>query len=156
MSDSAADDLATRVAAKMLRDDAFSRWLGVEIVEAAARRSVLRMTVRDEMVNGFGICHGGVTYALADSALAFACNSHGAVTVAIENSIGYPNAVHVGDTLVATAEPESVGRRIASYRITVANQRGLAVAHFRGTVYDTGRPHFPDDAPDAVQASRNE
>jgi acyl-CoA thioesterase len=136
-----AQSLAQSVVAKMLADDAFSRALGMEVVEVAPRRAVVRMTVRDDMVNGFGICHGGATFALADSALAFASNSHGNVTVSIENSIGYPAAARVGDVLTAACEPESAGRRVGFYRVAVTNQRGEPVAHFRGTVYDTGRPH---------------
>jgi acyl-CoA thioesterase len=141
---STADDLARRVVDKLVADDAFSRWLGIEIVEAAARRSVIRMTVRAEMTNGFGICHGGVTFAFADSALAFACNSHGSLTVALENNIGFPTAVHVGDVLTAVAEADAVKRRAGFYSVTVTNQRDEPVAFFRGTVYDTGRPHFPE------------
>jgi acyl-CoA thioesterase len=144
---SAADDLARRVVDKLLADDAYSRWLGVEIVEAAAQRSVIRMTVRTEMVNGFGICHGGITFAFADSALAFACNSHGSLTVALENNIGFPSAVRVGDVLTAVATADSVKRRVGFYRVTVTNQDDEAVAHFRGTVYDTGRAHFAEVAP---------
>ena len=135
--------LAESVVAHMLAGDAFTRALGMQVLEIAPRRAVVRLTVRDDMVNGFGICHGGVTFALADSALAFACNSHGTVTVALENNIGFPAAVGVGDVLTATAEAESVQRRVAFYCVTVATQTGLTVAIFRGTVYDTGRPHFP-------------
>jgi acyl-CoA thioesterase len=136
-----AQALAERIVADMLDGDAFSRWLGVDVVEIAPRRAVVRMTVRADMVNGFGICHGGVTFSLADSALAFASNTHGSVTVSIENSIGYPAAARVGDVLTATCEPESAGRRVAFYRVVVVRQDGAPVAHFRGTVYDTGRPH---------------
>jgi acyl-CoA thioesterase len=139
-----ADGLARRVVDKLIADDAFSRWLGIEIVEAAFRRSVIRMTVRAEMANGFGICHGGVTFAFADSALAFACNSHGTLTVALENNIGFPAAVRVGDVLTAVADADTVKRRAGFYRVAVTNQDGETVAIFRGTVYDTGRPHFPD------------
>ena len=138
-------DEARRVAeatvAHMLRGDAFSRALGMEVLLVEPRKSVVRLTVRADMVNGFGRCHGGVTYSLADSALAFACNSHGSVTMAIENSIGYSAAVNVGDVLTASAEAESTGRRVSFYRVTVTNQDGEPVAHFRGTVYDTGKPH---------------
>lgn len=142
MHDPDADALARRVVDKLMADDAFSRWLGIEIVEAAAGRSVIRMTVRAEMVNGFGICHGGVTYSLADSALALACNSHGTLTVALENGIGYPAAARIGDVLTATAVEESRQRRVGFYHITVTNQRDESVAIFRGTVYDTQKPHF--------------
>ena len=138
---STADDLARRVADKLLVTDAFSRWLGIELVDVGAHRCVIRMTVRDEMVNGFGTCHGGITFAFADSALAFASNTRGTVAMSIENAIGYPAAVHPGDVLTAVAAPDTPGRRIGFYRVTVTNQHDVAVAHFRGTVYDTGRPH---------------
>ena len=142
MSDAAeAQGLAERVVAGMLAADPFSRWLGVELLSLGPHRAALRMRVRDEMANGFGVCHGGVTFALADSALAFASNTRGTVTVSIENAIGYPAAVRPGDVLTARCEPDTPGRRVGFYRVTVHNQHDEAVAHFRGTVYDTGRPH---------------
>ena len=140
--------LAERVVERMMAADAFSRWLGVEVRDVAPGRCVVVMTVRPEMVNGFGVCHGGVTFALADSALAFACNSRGGVTMSIENSIGYPAPARPGDVLTAVAERESGGRRVGFYRVAVTNQRGEPVGHFRGTVYDTGQPHFPGPATD--------
>ena len=133
--------LAEAVVRGMLARDEFSRWLGIEAVEIAPRRSVVRMTVRQEMVNGFGVAHGGIAYSLADSALAFACNTHGAVTVAVENSIGYPEKVGVGDVLTATAEEDSTTNRLMVYRVMVRNQRDAVVATFRGTVYKTQKPH---------------
>lgn len=132
---------AEAVVQGMLDRDAFSRWLGIEPVEIAPRRSVIRMTVRAEMVNGFGVAHGGIAYSLADSALAFACNTHGRVTVAVENSIGYPEKVGVGDVLTATAEEDGAANRLMFYRVLVRNQRGAVVATFRGTVYKTRTPH---------------
>ena len=140
MSDDA-QAVAERVVAGMLARDAYSRWLGVELRAVGPGRCELAMTVRDDMVNGFGVCHGGVTFGLADSALAFACNSRGGVTMSIENSIGYPAPARPGDVLTAVAEAESAGRRVGFYRVSVTNQRGEPVGHFRGTVYDTGRPH---------------
>jgi acyl-CoA thioesterase len=94
---------AERVVKGMIAKDAFSEWLGIEALEIAPRRSTLRMTVRNEMVNGFGVGHGGIAYSLADSALAFACNTRGTINVAIDNSISYPAAVTVGDVLTAVA-----------------------------------------------------
>lgn len=141
-SDGPADqELAERVVRGMLAKDAFSEWLGIEAVEIAPRRSILRMTVRPEMVNGFGVSHGGIVYSLADSALAFASNTHGRVTVAIENSISYPQPVSVGDTLTAVAEEESSSNRLGFYRVSVRNQHGVIVAIFRGTVFMTNRDH---------------
>jgi acyl-CoA thioesterase len=133
--------LAERVVRGMLAKDAFSEWLGIEAIEIAPRRSTLRMTVRGEMVNGFGVSHGGIVYSLADSALAFACNTHGKVTVAIENAISYPQPVVVGDVLTAVAEEESFTNRLGFYRVTVRNQNEVKVAIFRGTVYKTDRQH---------------
>jgi len=136
-------ELAERVVNGMMARDEFSRWLGIEVVRIAPDASTTRMKVRPEMVNGFGVAHGGIAYSLADSALAFAANTHGKITVAIENSIGYPAAVHVGDVLTAVAELESSTKRLAFFRVTVSNQGGATVGVFRGTVYKTEKEHLP-------------
>ncbi len=102
---------ADAIVRHMLAHDAFSRWLGVEILELKPARVTLRMAVRQDMTNGFGVCHGGVTFAFADSALAFASNTGGQVTVSIENSMTYPAAVRVGDVLLAEAEQEASSRQ---------------------------------------------
>ena len=125
----------------MLVHDAFTRWLGAEVVEVAIGRCTLRMTVRDEMVNGFGVAHGGIAYSFADSAMAFACNGAGRVTVALDTSMSYPAAVMVGDQLVAVAEEESATSKLAFYRVVVRKQDDTIVALFRGTVYRTQRRH---------------
>ena len=135
-----AQALAERCVRTMLEGDRFTAWMGMEVVETAPRRSVVAMTIRPEMVNGFGVCHGGVTFSLADSALAFASNTHGRVTMSIENSIRYPRPSHVGDRLTAVAEAEHVGGRIGYYRVTVTKQDGELVGLFRGTVYVTDKP----------------
>lgn len=133
--------LAERVVSGMLARDEFSRWLGLEAVEVAPGRSVCRMRVRDEMVNGLGVAHGAIVFALADSAFAFACNTGGRVTLSIENSIAYPAPVRVDDELTATAEAEAQGRRLGYYRVVVTNQEGSTVGLFRGAAYATERPH---------------
>ncbi len=133
--------LAEGVVAGMLARDAFSGWLGVELASLSPGRATVRLTVRDDMLNGFGVCHGGVTYALADSALAFASNTHGRVTMSIDNAISYPAPVHRGDRLVAAALEEHATGRLAFYTVRVTNQDDLTVALFRGTVYRTSRPH---------------
>jgi acyl-CoA thioesterase len=137
--------VAESVVRQLLERDAFSRWLGIEVLEIAPRRSVCRLTVREEMMNGFGVAHGGIAYALADSALAFACNTGGHVTMAIANSIGYPEAVRVGDVLVASATEESASNRLGFYSVSVRNQHEVVVATFRGTVYRTRREHASHD-----------
>lgn len=134
--------LAEDVVRLMMARDEFSRSLGMSVVEVAPRRSTVRLTVRPDMVNGFGVCHGAVTYALADSALAFACNTHGRVTMAIENSIGYPAAVKVGDVLTAVAVEDSATNRLGFYSVKVTNQGGVVVATFRGTVFRTQIAHL--------------
>lgn len=139
MSD--AQKLADHVVRGMLDRDAFSEWLGIQVIETAPARSTVRLTVRPEMVNGFGVSHGGIAYSLADSALAFASNTHGKVTVAIENSISYPMAARVGDVLTAVAEEEGATNKLGFYRVVVRNQRQEIVSTFRGTVYKTERQH---------------
>ena len=135
--------LAERVVAGMMDADAFSRWLGVEVLAVAPHRATIRMTVRAEMTNGFGVCHGGVTFALADSALAFASNTRGRVTMSVENGISYPAPVHAGDVLTAEATPEAGGQRVRFFRVLVRRQDGATVAVFRGTVYQTSRALLP-------------
>jgi len=136
-----AQQLAERVVGSMVASDAFSRWLGIEVIEIAPRRSTCRLTVREEMVNGFGVTHGGIAFSLADSAFAFACNTHGTVTVSIENSITYPAPVAVGDVLTAVAIEDAASGRLSYYSAEVRNQRDEIVALFRGTAFKTGKPH---------------
>lgn len=129
----------------MMAADAFSRWLGIKILAVGPRQATVSMRVRDEMVNGFGVSHGGIVYSLADSALAFASNTHGRVTVSIENSITYPHPVMAGDELVAIAEEESASNRLGYFRVTVKRSDGTIVALFRGTVYKTKTDFFSRD-----------
>lgn len=140
---SAPDDqaLAERIVAAMVERDAFSRWLGIEVLEVAPRRSTCRLMVRDDMVNGFGVTHGGIAFSLADSAFAFACNTNGNVTVSIENAITYPAPIQVGDVLTAVAREDAASRRLGYYSAVVTNQRGDVVALFRGTAFRTEREH---------------
>ena len=137
------EDRARAVVARMLELDAFSRWLGIEVLDVGVGRSVCRMTIRNDMANGFGTLHGGALFTLADSALAFAVNSDGMVTVAIDCTISYPAAVRVGDILTATAEQDATSRRLGFCAVTLRNQNEAVVGHFRGTVYRTTTPHFP-------------
>ncbi len=141
MSDEQA--LAERVVSAMMAKDAFSRWLGLEVLDVRPSGATVRMEVRPEMQNGFGVCHGAIPFALADSALAFASNTHGKITLSIENSITYPKAIAVGDVLVATADEESATKRLAFYRVAVERGNEI-VALFRGTVYRTSQPLIAD------------
>ena len=143
-SDQGAQALAERVVAHMLEHDEFSRWLGLEVTHLAPNAATVRMTVRPEMVNGFGVCHGGIAFSLADSALAFASNTHGRLTVSIENSIRYPAAIMPGDVLTAAAVELSASRRLAYFDVTVRKSNGDIVGLFKGTVYRTSHDHFPE------------
>jgi acyl-CoA thioesterase len=129
------------VVSHLLARDAFSQWMGVRVLETEAKRSVLEMTVRDDMVNGFGTMHGGVLFAFADSAFAFATNAGGLLSVAVDCSISYPVACRPGDRLRAVAIEQSTTNRLAFCEVTVTNQDDVAVGYFRGTVYRTTRPH---------------
>jgi acyl-CoA thioesterase len=142
---SAEQTLAERLVAAMRNRDGFSAWLELEVIALAPKTCTVRMAVRREMLNGFGVCHGGVTYALADSALAFASNTHGRVTMSVDNGISYVATVALGDVLTAVAEEESVAGRLAFYRVMVRKQDGATVAIFRGTVYRTDRELVPGE-----------
>ncbi len=130
--------LATKVVDRMMEKDFFSQWLGIERLEDDAGKSVLQLKVRKEMLNGFGIAHGGITYCLADSALAFACNSHGRKTVSVETSISHTKPLHEGDIITACAEEETKSNKIGVYRVIVKREAEI-VAVFKGVVYRTSK-----------------
>lgn len=137
-------ELAEKVVNHMMEQDKFSQWLGIECKVIEAGKSVLQMTIRDEMINGFGIVHGGIAFSFADSALAFASNAYGRLSVALECSISFPAPVHVGDVLTATAEQISLTNKIGVYNIIITNQKNTKVAFFKGTVYRTSKEYFPE------------
>lgn len=126
----------------MMADDAFSQWLGIEVIGIKPGFAKLRMSIRPEMVNGFSVSHGGIAFSLADSALAFASNSYGRVALALENNISFTRKVNAGDELTATTEELSLGNRIAVYNVEVINQHNEQVTVFRGTVFRTKEQHF--------------
>ena len=138
-------NLAKKVVDKMISGDAFSQWLGIEILEITEGFCKLKMTVRDEMTNGFNIAHGGIAYSLADSCLAFAANADGIQAVSIETSISHTKKVASGDILIATSKEMNKSSKTALYYITITNQDNLEVAHFKGTVYRTGKEWFPEN-----------
>jgi acyl-CoA thioesterase len=137
------DQLATAVLNKMFDEDSFSQWLGIQKISTSSGGSTLRMVIRKEMLNGFGIAHGGITYSLADSALAFASNSHGRKAVSVETSISHILSLKEGDVITAVAKEMSLSNKIGVYQITVTNQEDKVVALFKGTVYRTDKEWFP-------------
>jgi acyl-CoA thioesterase len=132
-------ETAEKVVNKMMGSDWYSQWLGIQVLQTGPGICKLQMTVRKEMLNGFGIAHGGITYSLADSALAFASNSHGVQSVSIETSISHTTPVKEGDILTAVAEESTCSKRIGVYHVKVVNQESATVALFKGTVYRTGK-----------------
>lgn len=130
---------ANLIVKQMYDHDAFSQWLGVEVVYVEPGACKLRMVVRDEMTNGFAIGHGGITYSFADSALAFASNGHGQKAVSIETSISHLEPTKSGDVLTATATEIKKSNRVGWYRVEITNQDDVIVATFTGTVYRTNK-----------------
>jgi acyl-CoA thioesterase len=123
----------------MMNDDSFSKWMGVKIDTIDNGICVLRASVKEEMLNGFRIAHGGISYSLADSALAFASNSRGVQCVSIETSISHIKKVLEGDVLIATAREVYRGKTTGIYDVEVINQNNLLVALFKGTVFITDK-----------------
>jgi acyl-CoA thioesterase len=127
------------VVAQVFKNDLFSQWLGIEVLEIKEGYSNIKMTVRPEMINGLGIVHGGIAFSLADSAFAFACNNRNNLSVALDTSINFLKPVHVGDILTAEAKELHNGKSTGLYHITITNQNQHVVAVFKGTCYRTGK-----------------
>ena len=121
---------------KMLSQDAFSAWLGIEILECEIGRCRVAMTVRKEMLNSMGKAHGGISYALADTAFGFAANTHGKFAVSIETSINHIEALEEGDYLVAESVIETVKNKLG-FNIVEVKRGDKLVALFKGVVYRT-------------------
>lgn len=140
------DIFAQRVAAHMMEHDQFSQWLGITVLEIKEGYSKLRMTVRREMINGFGTAHGGIAFSLADSAFAFACNNRNNLSVALDTSMNFTKAVYAGDILTAEAKEQHNGRSTGLYFITVTNQNNEAVGYFKGTCFRTNKTLIEETA----------
>jgi acyl-CoA thioesterase len=123
---------------QMMQHDAFSQWLGIEVVAIAPGYCQLQMQINKHMLNGFLIAHGGITYSLADSALAFASNSHGQHALSIDTSINHLEKLVEGDVITATATEESLKNKMALYRVVIQKGEKM-VALFKGTVYRTDK-----------------
>lgn len=119
----------------MYRHDYATQSLGMVIADIGPGRSTVTMTVRRDMLNGFGMCHGGLVTSLADTAFAFACNSHGEMTVAAGFDAEFVKAAKLGDRLTAETLERSQAGRLGVYDVTVRNQDGETVAYLRGRSY---------------------
>ena len=134
------DTRAGEIVNHMMKNDLFSQWLGISVLEVKEGYSKIRMTVRKEMINGFGIVHGGIAFSLADSAFAFACNNRNILSVALDTSINFLKPVQVDDVLTAEAKEIHNGRSTGLYHIRVTNQHDHEVAIFKGLCYRTVKP----------------
>ena len=135
---------AQRSAEAMWAGDRASAWVGMDINHVDEGTATLTLTIRDDHCNGHGIGHGGVTFMLADSAFAFACNSRNVATVAQHNTISFLAPVRLGDTLTATAVETTLKGRSGITDVTVTNQSGEIIALFRGASRAIGGPLFED------------
>lgn len=123
----------------MLQHDRFSQWLGIEILDVREGYSKIQATLRPDMVNGFGVIHGGIAFSMADSAFAFACNSRNILSMALDADISFSRPMKPGDVLVAEVTEQHNGRSTGLYIVTVYNQRNEQVALFKGTCFRTGK-----------------
>lgn len=119
----------------MLDNDPYSKWLGVELVSIERGNVVVRCTVNKDMLNGFSVAHGGITYALSDSSLAFSANTHGRHAVSIETSISHIAPVFEGDVLTTKVQEVSHSNKIGIYHVDIINQHEVIVSNFKGTVF---------------------
>jgi acyl-CoA thioesterase len=125
------------IVSHMLNLDTFSNWLGIEVLEVRTGYCKGQLTIRNEMLNGFHIAHGGIAYSLADSALAFASNTYGIQCVSMETSISHVLKVELNDVLIAEGMEVYRGKKTAIYEVRVQNQNNDLVALFKGTVFIT-------------------
>ena len=132
-------ELSQKVVTHMLERDLFSQWLGIEIIEIKEGYSKTKMTVREEMINGLGIVHGGIAFSLADSTFAFACNNRNNLSVALDTSINFLKPVHIGDLLIAETKEIHNGKSTGLYQITITNQNDHIIALFKGTCFRTNK-----------------
>ena len=123
---------------KMLSQDAYSQWLGIKILESEMGRCKVALTVRREMLNSMNKAHGGISYALADTAFGFAANTHGKYAVSIETSINHIEALQEGDYLVAESVIEKVNNKLG-FNIVEVKRNNELVALFKGVVYRTNK-----------------
>ena len=138
------DTLANSVVTHMMQNDFFSQWLGIEILEVREGYSKIKMLVRKEMLNGFGIVHGGLAFSRGDTAFAFACNNRNNVSVALDVTITFTKPVNVGDVLTAESKEVHNGKSTGVYLITISNQKDEQIAFFKGTCFRTAKALIPN------------
>ena len=128
----------TTIPYKMLSQDAYSSWLGIEILSCEIGRVKVGMTIREEMLNSMDKAHGGISYSLADTAFGFTANTHGKYAVSIETSINHIEALHLGDYITAEATLD-VQKTNIGFNIVEVKKGDTLVALFKGVVYRTNK-----------------
>lgn len=128
------------ITAHLMAHDRFSQWLGLQIDESGPGYCKLHFRIREEMINGFQVVHGGILFSAADSALAFACNSHGRLTLALDVSISFARPARSGDLLFVEAREAHLGNRTGFYEVRTTNAAGELVTLFKATAYRTSKP----------------
>src|SRR5689334_19717100 len=123
----------------MMTHDLFSQWLGIQVLEIKEGYAKICMVLRPEMINGFHVIHGGITFSFADSAFAFACNNRNNLSLALDTSINFTKTTKPGDVLTAEAKEVHNGKSTGLYFVTITNQNKEQVAVFKGTCFRTGK-----------------
>lgn len=139
-----ASSIARQVVDKMLEQDTYGKWLNPIIEKIAAGYCLMKMPVRPEFLNGVGTVHGGIVFGIADTAFAYASNSHNRIAVALDVTISYPNAGQLNDVFTIEAKEIYLGGRTAIYQVTVINQQQLLIGLFQGTVFRTHKKYFEE------------
>jgi acyl-CoA thioesterase len=138
----------------MMDHDAFSQWLGINVIDIGPGLCQLQMVVNQQMCNGFGIAHGGIAFSLADSCCSFSVNAHGRKSLSVETSINQFKGIQAGDTLNCVSKELSLGKKLGVYQAEITNQDGLMIAHFKGTYYRSDKRWIdPADIGDEPQES---
>jgi acyl-CoA thioesterase len=140
------NNMPRNVVGRMMENDFFSQWLGIEVEDIKEGYCKLKLKVRKEMLNGFGIAHGGIFFSLADSALAFASNSRNQKSLVLDASITFTRPLHEGDMVVAEAEEINVTRSTGLYHIRITNQNNELAGQFKGIVFRKKDQWFGDPA----------
>lgn len=136
--------LASKVVNKMLEQDSYGKWLNPVIEKIDAGYCLMKMKVRPEFLNGVGTVHGGIIFGVADTAFAYASNSHNRIAVALDVTISYPNAGQLNDEFTIEAKEIYLGGRTAIYQVMVTNQLQQLIGLFNGTVFRTQKKYFED------------
>jgi acyl-CoA thioesterase len=139
--------LAGKIVDEMMQGDAFSQWLGIRVISIVPGACQVQMQVTPGMCNGFAIAHGGIAFALCDSACSFAVNAHGRKSMSVENSISQFKAIQPGDVLNCFVKEESLGKKLGVYTAEVINQDEVRIAIFKGTYYRSDKRWFEENEP---------